>query len=667
MNKLISARPIYLAIMLTLVVLLAAGPALAKNSTAPTEKVVSAPYQQEGGPTDPAELEAFLDDLIADYLEEHHIAGAAVAVVKDGELFFTKGYGYADLESGTLVDTERTVFKLASQSKSFTWMAVMQLVEQGKLDLDADINTYLDFQIPDTYPEPITLGDLMAHTSGFECLYAEILAHDADELVPAGEWLASHIPARVRPPGDLAGYANYNADLAGYIVARIAGMPYDQYIQENILDPLGMAYSSAQTPLPPELSPYRSVSYTYQDGTFQIYPEPDYLAQPAAVPGAGMVSSATDMARFMIAHLQNGRYGDTRILEEATAQKMRSTLFTHDPRIRGNAHGLIDISDNGQWTIGHYGGAAFAEFNNAMLLLPDQNLGVFVAYNSVGSDAINTQHLGFMREFFDHYYPPPEVAQIEPPADFAEHAGRFTGSYRVTQAAYSNIEKVLGLFTRFVTISDPGDGTLLWTFYGYEFELVEVEPLYFRQVGGDQIGGVDLVFREDGQGGITHMFSGFAPQWAFEKLSWYETSGFNMVLALTCVLIFLSVLIAALIGFIRDRRRGGDQEPAPRGARVARWIIVGISILNLLFLVYTALWGMEEAVPLFGVSLIYRLVLLLPVLAAMLAVGALVYTVLAWKDSYWGIAWRVYYTLVTLTAVAFVWFLNFWNLLGWRF
>ena len=196
---------------------------------------------------------------------------------------------------------------------------------------------------------------------------------------------------------------------------------------------------------------------------------------------------------------------------------------------------------------------------------------------------------------------------------------------------------------------------------------MEVEPLFFLQVGGDQLGGTEMVFREDDQGRITHFFTGFAPQWAFEKLSWYETPGFHMALALGCVLIFLSLVIVALIGFIRDRRRGDDREPARRGVRVARWIVVGISILNLLFLVGTAIWGMEAAVPFFGVSLIYRLVLVLPVLAAVLTVGALVYTVLAWKDSYWGVAWRVYYTLVTVAAVAFVWFLNYWNLLGWRF
>jgi CubicO group peptidase (beta-lactamase class C family) len=656
-----SVKSIYLAILLSLVALLVGGTALAQEAvTAPGRNVLSAPPQQ--GPTDPAELEAFWDEFMAEQMEEHLIAGAAVAVVKDGELFFAKGYGYADIENGTPVDPERTVFKIASNSKSFTWTAVMQLVEQGLLDLDADVNTYLDFEIPDTYPEPIRLKDLLAHTSGFEQNYYEFLAQEGDELVPAGDWLASHIPARVRPPGDAAAYSNYNPDLAGYIVARVAGIPYDQYIQENILDPLGMAYTTAQTPLPPNLRPYQAMGYTYRDGAWQLHPDQDYWAQLATVPSAGMSASATDMARFMIAHLQDGRYGEARILEEATAQQMHSTLFTHDPRLLGIDYGLIDYSDNGQWVIGHYGGAAFDEFNNGMLLLPDQDLGVFFVYSGTGGATLTTQHVGTMRAFFDHYFPPPELAPIEPPADFAERAGRFTGSYRVTESSYSTLGKILGLFLP-ATISDPGDGTLLFSVRGLEFRVIEVEPLYFRHADAE----FGMVFRENDQGRITHMFSGFVPQWAFEKLSWYETPGFNIALALGCVLVFLSVLIVALIGFIRDRRRGGDREPAPRGARVAQWIAVGISVLNLLFLVGTVLWGDAAAIPFFGVPLLYQLVLGLGVLAAVLTIGALVYTVLAWKDSYWGIVGRVYYTLVTLAAVGFVWFLNNWNLLGWRF
>jgi hypothetical protein len=302
--------------------------------------------------------------------------------------------------------------------------------------------------------------------------------------------------------------------------------------------------------------------------------------------------------------------------------------------------------------------------NNMMLLLPDQGLGVFYIYNSTGSDLLTLQHLGFMRAFFDHYYPTPAVAPIDPPADFAERAERFTGSYRVTQSAYTSLEKTLAPFVSSATISDPGDGTLLLSVGGLEFRFTEVDPLFFRPIDGR----LDMVFREDDQGRITQMFSSIAPQWSFEKLNWYETLGFNMVLILACVLTFLSVLVVALTGLFLDRRRGSGREQAPRGARPARRIAVGISVLNLLFLgfsVGTILLG--NPVPFFGVSLFYRLVLLMGLLAAVLTVGALIYTVVAWKDGYGSIVWRAYYTLITVAAVAFVWFLNYWNLLGWQF
>jgi CubicO group peptidase (beta-lactamase class C family) len=651
-----------MTIMLTLAILLSiVGSAMAQEiRVAPGRNIPTAPSQGQGV-TDPAEIESFLDELLGSQMEEYHIAGAAVSVVKDGKLFFAKGYGYADLENGIPVDPEQTIFRIGSVTKLFTSTAVMQLVEQGKLDLDADINTYLDFRIPDTYPQPITLKHLLTHTAGFEDRFFEMLVLDADDLTPSREWLVSHIPARVRPPGDCAAYSNYGTSLAGYIVARVSGQPYDQYIQENILDPLGMVHTTARMPMQSDLRAHASVGYTYEDGAFQVFP--DYLGQLAMVPGGAIQASATDMARFMIAHLQDGRYSDenipeARILKEITAQQMRNTLYTHDPRLLGTAYGFFDFSDNGQRTIGHSGEAD--PINSLLLLLPDQDLGVFVSYNSEGGGDLTNQHLGFQRAFFDHYYPAPAVEPIQPPADFAERAGRFEGSYRLTRSSYTTLERVMGLMST-VQISDSGDGALLFTTPWGEWRFVEVEPLYFRQVDG-QFG---IVFREDDRGRITHMFTDLTPMFAFEKLNWYETPGFNMALALGCVLIFLSMILVASILFIRNRRLSGDRKPAPRGARVAHWIILGISVLNLLFLVGTVLWG--NPVPLFGVSMIYKIVLGLGVLAAVLTIGALVYTVLAWKNSYWGIAARLYYTLVTVAAVAFVWFLNYWNLLGWRF
>jgi hypothetical protein len=217
---------------------------------------------------------------------------------------------------------------------------------------------------------------------------------------------------------------------------------------------------------------------------------------------------------------------------------------------------------------------------------------------------------------------------------------------------------LFGLST--VKISDSGDGTLLFTNPWGEWRFVEVEPLYFRQVDAP----FHILFREDAQGPITRMFTDYTPMFAFEKLNWYETSAFNLALVLGCLLMFVSMIPVVLIRFIRNRRLSGDRKPSSRGARVAYWIILGICILNLLFVAGTVKWG--NPVPLFGVSMIYRIVLGLGVLAAVLTVGALAYSVLAWKRSYWGIAARVHYTLVTVAAVAFVWFLNYWNLLGWR-
>jgi CubicO group peptidase (beta-lactamase class C family) len=641
------------------------GSAIAQeNSVSPGRDMRNAPSLTQG-PTDPAELEAFLDELLGSQMEEYHIAGAAVSVVKDGKLFFAKGYGYADLEKGIPVDPEQTIFRLGSVGKVFTWTAVMQLIEQGKLDLEADINTYLDFRIPDTYPEPITLKHLLTHTSGFEDRLFGGVVSEAKDMLPVREWLVSNMSKRVRPPG-YAGYANYNAVLAGYIVARVSGQPYDDYIQENILDPLGMAHSTVRPIIPPDLRPFASVGYTYTDGGFQAFP--DYIAQPAGLPSGFHKASATDMARFMIAHLQGGRYsdatiGEVRIMDDATCEQMHSTLYTPDPRLRGAAYGLFDWSDNGQRTLGHTGYAP--PMRSMLMLLPDQNLGVFVTYNSKGSGMLTVQHLGFQRAFFDHYYPAPAVAPIQPSPDFAERANRFVGTYNAWMS-FTTLVKFMVLFGEGypIEISDPGDGTLLVNMSGLEKRFVEVEPLYFRQVDGPYA----IVFREDERGRITHIFTDYMPQYASEKLGWYETPRFNMALLLGCVLIFLSVIPVELVRFIRNRRPGGNRNTASRSSRIAHWIILGISLVNLLFVVGTA-WGAMAGVTneLLDPPLIIKIDMGLGVLSAVLAAGALVSMALAWKDRYWGITGRLYHTLVTVAAVAFVWFLNTWNLLGWRY
>jgi len=651
-----------MAIILTLMVLLSiSAPAMAQEDKAATSTNQTSPSQ---GPTDPAEMEAFMDDLFTQQMDEYHVAGAAVAVVKDGQLFFTKGYGYADVENKIPVDPEQTIFRIGSVGKVFTWTAVMQLVEQGKLDLDTDVNTYLDFHIPDTYHQPITLKHLMTHTSGFDDRWLESLVSDDSELMSVREWLVSNMPGPVRPPGEAAGYSNYNAMLAGYIVARVSGKSYEEYMQEHIFTPLGMTHSSSQSPIKENLSTNLSVGYVYENGVFQAFP--NYTAQPALLPSGGHQMSVTDMARFMIAHLQGGFYGDAstemRILEESTARQMQNTLYTPDPRLLGMAYGFADMSDNGQRTLGHEGFSP--PMQSQLLLLPDQHLGIFVVFNSDARE-LTTQHFGLQRAFFDHYYPAPVVEPIQPPADFAERADRFVGLYHLASSNSTTPEKIMGLFGYFtLEISDPGDGTLLVPIQGVEMRFVEVEPLYFRQVDGP----FAIVFREDDKGRITHMFTDIMPQYALVKLNWYEMPGFNMILAQICVLIFLSMLPVAVIRALRNRHLGGHRKPDSRGARLAYRVILGICLLNLLFLVGVALkWPPTQPSELHGIVLTTTIAVGLGVLAAVLTPAALIFTVLTWKDRYWGVTFRAYYTLVTVAAVAFVWFLNYWNWLGWRY
>lgn len=604
---------------------------------------------------------------MAGQMDEHHIPGAAVAVVKDGELFFTKGYGLADIEAGVPVDPEKTLFRIGSGSKLFTATAVMQLVEQGILDLDEDVNTYLDFEIPDTYPKPITLRHLLSHTAGIDVSDLNIGAPSADELLPTGEWLRANMRERIRPPGQVPAYSNYGLTLAGYIVELVSGIPYEQYIEENLLEPLGMEHTTARQPLPADLDPDYYTGYLYADGEYQSVHElglgDTEFENVTVVPAGSVSASATDMARFMIAHLQDGRYSDediaeARILDEATAQQMHSTLYTYDPRLNGLAYAFWELSWNDQWIIGHPGD--MITHHSMLALLPDQDLGIYAVWNGEGGLQLNEGP--FLNAFLDHYYPVSEV-DPEPMAGAAERADRYTGSYRMTGGSYTTWEKMMAVFGALNLVEGSDGALLLDTPYGQQ-QYVEVEPLVFHEVGGQDM----VIFEEDDQGRISQAFIHSVPRMTIEKLAWYESPGLHMPLLLVSALIFLSMVIVAVVSIIRNLRRDSETEPRSRSANTARWLAAGASLLFLLFTagVFYLMGTIQWYSRFFGTPPFLIALLLLPVLGAVLTIGVLVFTILAWKDKYWGIGGRLHYTLVTVTAVAFIWSMNTLNLLGWR-
>jgi len=259
------------------------------------------------------DLEAFLDGFIPIELQRDDIAGAVVAVVKDGKVLFAKGYGYAEVKTRKPVTVDATLFRPGSISKTFTWTAVMQLVEQGKIDLNRDVNDYLDFKIPATFGKPITMKDLMTHTPGFEETLKELFVANAADMRPLQQYVQTHMPQEIFPPGTTPAYSNYGATLAGYIVQRVSGMPFDDYIEQNIFVPLGMTHSTFRQPLPANLKPLMSEGYN------KVSQPPKDFEFVQAWPAGSLATTADDMSHFMIAHLQNGEYNGARILKPETA------------------------------------------------------------------------------------------------------------------------------------------------------------------------------------------------------------------------------------------------------------------------------------------------------------------------------------------------------------
>ena len=373
----------------------------------PGQEAELAPPPAPQGPSDPKELEAFIDGIMSAHLEGNHIAGATISVVKDGQLFFTRGYGYANFKSKSPVLPDRTMFRPGSVSKLFTWTAVMQLYEQGKLDLNADVNTYLkEFLIPATFPQPITLNNLLSHTPGFEERGTGMAARKPEDLMPLGKWLAANMPARVRPPGELTSYSNYGTSLAGYIVGVVSGIPFEQYIEENIFKPLGIEHSTFRQPLPEALAANMSTGYTYKNGAFK---EEKFELLNGMAPAGALSACATDMARFMIAHLQNGAYGDARILKEETARFMHSRLFGHDPRINGNAHGFWEFAYNDLHLIEHGGDTIY--FHSQLALIPDKNVGWFISYNTSPGESREQLFHALLNRFYPASSP---LAELKP-------------------------------------------------------------------------------------------------------------------------------------------------------------------------------------------------------------------------------------------------------------
>ncbi|MGH8137779.1 MAG: serine hydrolase domain-containing protein [Steroidobacteraceae bacterium] len=598
-------------------------------------------------------LEAFFDGALNADMPEHHVTGAVISIVKDGQLLFAKGYGRSDLARNTPIDPATSLFRIGSTTKTFTWTAVMQLVEQGKLDLDKDVNAYIKgFRIPDTYPQPITLRHIMTHTAGFEeGFLGYLIQSDPKKQVPISQALREHMPARVRPAGEMSSYSNYGAALAGLIVEQVSGTPFNEYIEKNIFEPLDMQFATVQEPVPARLAPYVTTGYKFRNG--------GEVAQPYEIvggfrpAGSGAVS-ALDMTHFMLAHLQDGRYAERRILNPQTAQLMHATAFAPEPRFPGMALGFYHQDINGLDAFGHGGDTNY--YHTDMLLLPKQNFGLFLSCITEDRRIIEKVE----DAFFDRYFP-----RGSPRAQRLAHAAalplatRYAGHYQWTRRNHSDIDKIFNLFTS-LSVAPLENGNLLLG--GLDPDGLQFEPiapdLYREVLHGEW----KISFRSNAAGHVTYMFFNILPFMPAERQPWYEQSSVWFTLLGAAALVFLSALAATYYRWREIRVMPiAEKRALWFGAAVAGWALGTVAVIAGVFAA-TGLDALAQHIP-----AALSAALIMPLVFVALSVWLIVVTGRVWRSRFWSTGRRIGYTLVLLAALVLCVFFWQWNLLGWHY
>jgi CubicO group peptidase (beta-lactamase class C family) len=600
------------------------------------------------------DLETFLEGFMPMELQREDIAGAVICVVKDGKVLFEKGYGYADVRNRKPVTVDATLFRPGSISKTFTWMAVMQLMEQGKLDLNRDVNEYLDFRIPARFGKPITLKDIMTHTPGFQETLKELFVANASDLRPLDVYLKTHLPREIFPPGTTPAYSNYGATLAGYIVQRVSGMPFDDYVEKNIFQPLGMSHTTFRQPLPDNLKGMMSNGYQKASGEAKGF---EYVE---AWPAGSVSTTADDMSHWMIAHLRNGEYKGARILKPETAQLMHSRVWTNLPELNGGCYGFYEQSLNGHRSIGHGGDTQW--FHSDMFLMVDDNVGLFVSFNSQGKGEISVRD-ALWEHFMDRYFPYTAPA-TEKVANSASDIRSVVGTYWSSRRSQTNIASLTALLSE-SKVTKNSDGTIsvlgLNDFAGNPKHFEEIAPMVFREVHGQEHVGFKRGW--DGRGVMAFDFAFIVAQ----RAPALKNDKLNEVAIIFAIVVFVLTLLFWPISAMM-RRHYNQRLLLSAQYRQLRVVMRLVCIVNLAFVALFVAWGMSLQNSIEGLSHHYDGRLhLLQVVGLIGLIGSFVsiyYCIHSWAaNSVW--MWtRIWNTLLLIACAGYIFFLLNWHMLN---
>ncbi len=597
--------------------------------------------------TDSTDLEAFMDGIIPALQEEKNINGVTVSIVNDTSIIWIKGYGYAGEDIP--VDPGKTLFRIGSVSKLFVWTAVMQLYEDGKLNLDADIRDYItDFTIPDNYEEPINIKNLMTHTPGFEDYYFELFSTDSLPPPSLGEELSEHMPARVRPPGVHSSYSNHGTAMAAYIVEKISGLSWDEYVEKNILFPLGMDKTSFRYQLPEDLFALQSKGFTYGKGEYI----PKKLKGIPLAPAGLATSTAENMAHFMMAHLNNGKYKDFQLLDSSTVSMMHSTLFTHDPDLRGMCYGFFDLSRNNRKIIGH--GGATEYFFSYLKLLEDDGYGIFISTNTKGGTSLISEVTNlWVDRYFPDTLPPPEKLELD-----EVYLNQFTGQYLTNRRPVKRITKLFGAMGNIVevnikdgNITTTTDETNTW---------YPIDSTTFRSEKSTTL----LSFDKDEKGQYKYLYIDSSPHTALERIPFLASISFHSFIFITgLVLGLLALLIWFFMFIIRKQYKIRDFHIIPLPGK---WIAILSWGLLVMFTTLTMYMMSNPEFIFRPLKTTDYLVFTLPILFIIAVILQVVLAIRLLNNNV-RLRSKLFYLLLTIFMILITSQMFYWNFIGYKF
>ncbi len=608
-------------------------------------------------PLTSADLESFFDGIVPLQLERSDIAGASVMVMQNGQVLLQKGYGYADLKSKKPVDPVTTIFRLASISKLFTWISIMQLEEQGKVQLDADINQYLDFSIRPAFGRPVTLRNLMTHTGGFEEVVRDIIITNPRQAPTLRDYLIRNQPERLFAPGTVPAYSNYGVGLAGYIVQRVSGEPFEQYVEQHIFAPLKMVHSTFYQPPPAPLHSLPSEGYAGSTEKpvigFEIF---------NPVSAGGVSSTAADMGRLGQALLNGGALDGKRILQPQTLQQMWTPQFRVSDQMPPMCMGFYqDWRNNLHW-IGHEGD--LVAFHSLFMLEPSRKLMLFISYNSAASAGKTRPEL--MDMFTDRYFPgqPAQKFLSLPRKDLEAIAG----VYQSTRRADSTRLKLDSLSSQRTATVDK-EGAL----HIEGAKDLRGHTIKWKPVGKDlwqEIDGQRRIFAlRNPSGEIVRLASDF-PGVQLQRVPWYEHSRLIATGLVVSLLVLLVTISASFYRFGRRIffRRLPALAPLP-GTRWLPWTASAAGLLWLLLLVAVVVTGTmagsNDAMP--PTSAWDKYFILADIVTALALGFSLVVVVSAIRtvtQTKWKPSTRIAYSLVAMACLFLAWFAVHWHLIG---